>query len=295
MTDKPLAMSEDTRPPAAAGLAAIARRFAPLAVILAGLVFAYLMGWQRFFSIAFLAESRESLTAFVQANYLLATGGFAVLYALAVAFSFPAASVLTIFGGFLFGWLVGGLLVAVGATTGATAIFLAARSAFGDFLRARVGGRVKALADGFEEDAFSYLLVLRLAPVFPFFVINIAPALFNVPLRVYVLATFIGNIPGAMVGGFVLGEAESIGSLLFLDGLGVPASVRTLFAYLREQGYVQAIDGLPDEVLRVRSDDIHDWIRSGDDRWESYVEPGVARAIRERGLFGWVGEKGEEA
>ncbi|WP_306119833.1 MULTISPECIES: TVP38/TMEM64 family protein [unclassified Roseitalea] len=252
MTDKPLAMSEDTRPPAAAGLAAIARRFAPLAVILAGLVFAYLMGWQRFFSIAFLAESRESLTAFVQANYLLATGGFAVLYALAVAFSFPAASVLTIFGGFLFGWLVGGLLVAVGATTGATAIFLAARSAFGDFLRARVGGRVKALADGFEEDAFSYLLVLRLAPVFPFFVINIAPALFNVPLRVYVLATFIGILPGtfayAYLGqgvGSVLEAAEAAGTTVTLGDL-VTSEITLAFVALA------VVAAIPLVVKRLR-------------------------------------------
>jgi uncharacterized membrane protein YdjX (TVP38/TMEM64 family) len=75
-------------------------------------------------------------------------------------------------------------------------MFLAARSAFGDFLRDKVGGRVRRLADGFEKDAFSYLLVLRLAPIFPFFVMNIAPALFNVPLRTYVAATFLGILPG---------------------------------------------------------------------------------------------------
>ncbi|WP_223476743.1 TVP38/TMEM64 family protein [Oricola indica] len=188
-----------------AGRAGAWKRFAPLAIIVAGLAFAYAMGWQRYFSLAFLAESRESLLGFVEANYLLTLAGFTGLYALAVAFSFPAASILTIFAGFLFGWFVGGVVVAFAATAGATALFLAARSAFGDFLREKVGGRVKRLADGFEENAFSFLLVLRLAPVFPFFVMNIAPALFNVPVRTYVAATFLGILPGTFAYAY-LGE-----------------------------------------------------------------------------------------
>jgi hypothetical protein len=95
--------------------------------------------------------------------------GFVVAYALAVAFSFPAASILTIFAGFLFGWLLGGALTAIAATTGAAAVFLAAKSAFGDVLRKRAGPFAAKLADGFAKDAFGYLFVLRLAPVFPFF------------------------------------------------------------------------------------------------------------------------------
>jgi uncharacterized membrane protein YdjX (TVP38/TMEM64 family) len=181
------------------------RRFAPLAVIAAGLAFAYAMGWHRYFSLTFLAESREMLLGFVEANYALSVAGFAVVYVLAVAFSVPAASILTIFGGFLFGWLIAGTVVAFAATAGATIVFLAARSAFGDFLRDKVGGVARRLADGFEKDAFSYLLVLRLAPVFPFFVVNIAPALFNVSLRTYVAATFLGILPGTFAYAY-LGE-----------------------------------------------------------------------------------------
>jgi uncharacterized membrane protein YdjX (TVP38/TMEM64 family) len=111
---------------------------------------------------------------------------------LAVAFAFPAASILTIFAGFVFGWFIAGTLTVFAATTGAAAIFLAARSAFGDVLRKRAGPFAARLADGFSRDAFSYLLVLRLAPVFPFFVINIAPAFFDIKLRTYVAATFFG-------------------------------------------------------------------------------------------------------
>jgi uncharacterized membrane protein YdjX (TVP38/TMEM64 family) len=181
------------------------KRYAPIAVIFAGLGFGYAMGWHQYLTLEYLATSREMLKTAVADNYFLSVAGFFVIYTLAVAFSFPAASVLTIFAGFLFGWFVAGTVVAFAATLGATILFLAARSAFGDFLKERVGGRVARLKKGFEEDAFSYLFVLRLAPVFPFFVINIAPAFFNVPVRTYVLATFFGILPGTFAYAY-LGE-----------------------------------------------------------------------------------------
>ena len=219
-------MTKPSDTPKQGDLRSTAKRFAPVIAIAAGLGFAYLMGWQRFFTLGFLAESRDGLTAFVEANRWLSTLGFTAIYATAVAFSFPAASILTIFAGFLFGWLTGSLVVAVGATAGATAIFLVARSAFGDFLRARVGGRVKKLADGFEEDAFSYLLILRIAPVFPFFVMNIAPALFNVSLRAYIVATFIGILPGVFAYTYL---GRGIGSVLdAAEAAGTSASVGDL-------------------------------------------------------------------
>lgn len=171
-------------------------RFLPAAVVLAGLAAGYAMGWHRYLSLEFLAASGDGLKLWVAANPLSAPLVFFLVYVLAVAFSFPAASVLTVFAGFLFGWLFAGILVAFAATTGATLLFLAARSAFGGLLRRRVGGRAERLARGFGEDAFGYLLVLRLAPVFPFFVVNIAPALFDVRLRTFVAATFIGILPG---------------------------------------------------------------------------------------------------
>ena len=172
------------------------RRFLPLAIILAGLVAAYAAGLQDYLSLAVLAEQRDALKAYVADHQIASILGYFVLYALAVAFAFPAASILTIFAGFVFGWFIGGVVTVFAATTGAAAIFLAARSAFGDVLRKRAGPFAAKLADGFAEDAFGYLLVLRLAPVFPFFVVNIAPAFFDIKLRTYVAATFLGIIPG---------------------------------------------------------------------------------------------------
>lgn len=172
------------------------RRFLPFAIILAGLVAAYTAGLQDYLTLTVLAEQRDALKAFVAEHRVASILGYFVFYALAVAFAFPAASVLTIFAGFVFGWLIAGILTVFAATTGAAAIFLAARSAFGDVLRKRAGPFAARLADGFAEDAFGYLLVLRLAPVFPFFVVNIAPAFFDIKLRTYMAATFLGIIPG---------------------------------------------------------------------------------------------------
>ena len=174
------------------------RRFLPLAVIAAGLVAGYAAGLQDYLSLAVLAEQRDTIKAFVAERQVLSILGYFVLYTAAVAFAFPAASVLTIFAGFVFGWWVAAILTVFAATLGATAIFLAARSACGDLLRKRAGPFVAKLADGFSKDAFSYLLVLRLAPVFPFLIVNIAPAFFDIRLRTYAAATFLGIIPGTV-------------------------------------------------------------------------------------------------
>ncbi|RLQ89316.1 TVP38/TMEM64 family protein [Notoacmeibacter ruber] len=172
------------------------RRFAPVALILLALGAAYLLGLHRYLTLSALSDYRETLKGFVTDWPVLSSVGYAFIYALAVAISFPAASVLSVFGGFLFGWLVGGIVIALGATCGATVLFLAARGALAGTLRERLGGTADRFAKGFENDAFGYLLALRLAPVFPFFLINIAPAFFNVPLRTYVLATALGILPG---------------------------------------------------------------------------------------------------
>lgn len=172
-------------------------RFLPGAIVVAGLIAGYLMGWHHYLSLAFLSESQSALKRVVAENPVLAPLGFVVFYILAVAFSFPAASILTIFGGFLFGWLFGGALAIVGATVGATALFLTARLACSDQIRKRLCGRAGKLSEGFEKNAFGYLLALRIAPFVPFVMVNIAPALFKVRLSTFVAATFIGIMPGA--------------------------------------------------------------------------------------------------
>ncbi len=182
-----------------AGLA----RYLPLFALLAALVCAYAFGLHRYLSLETFLDSREALKAFVSDNLLLAGAGFILLYAVLVAVSFPAASLVTIASGFLFGWFLGGVLTVIGATLGATVLFLAARTAFGDVLRRKSGGAIARFAAGFRDDAFAYLLILRLTPVLPFFVVNVAPAFFDVTLGTYVVTTLLGIIPGSMVYAFL--------------------------------------------------------------------------------------------
>ncbi len=185
-------------------------RFAPILLVVGGLALGYAFGLQDYLSLSFLADSRDQLRGLVQANPVAAPLAFMAAYAAAVAIAFPAASVLTVFGGFLFGWALSSVLVAFGATVGATLLFLAARSAFADTLRSRFGPRLAWLADGFERNAFTTMLVLRLAPVLPFFVVNVAPALFKVPVRTYIAATFIGILPGVVAYSWLGQGVESV-------------------------------------------------------------------------------------
>lgn len=171
----------------------------PLALIAVALALALAFRVHEQLSLDALHARAQTLDALVARNLIAALALFALGYALAVTISLPGASILTISGGFLFGTWLGGGAAWVGATIGASLIFLAARTAFGDALRARAGSWLERLSTGFRDNAFSYLLVLRLTPVAPFFIVNVAPAFFNVSLRDYVLATLIGIIPGAFV------------------------------------------------------------------------------------------------
>jgi uncharacterized membrane protein YdjX (TVP38/TMEM64 family) len=175
------------------------KRLLPLAVIAVALTAFFALGGPDYVSLESLKENRETLGAMVDDYFALVFFGFIALYALLVGISFPGASFLSIFGGFLFGAIFGGLAVVVGATIGATAIFLAARYAFGDALSKKAGPYMKKFEAGLKENELSYLFILRLIPAFPFFIVNIVPALFDVKIRNYILTTFFGIIPGSFV------------------------------------------------------------------------------------------------
>lgn len=174
-------------------------RFIPLLVVVAALALFFATGLNQYISLDVLRDNRVALQAWVAGNWLGAALGFMAAYALLVAISFPGASLLTLLGGFLFGVVWGSLFVVVGATAGATAIFLIARSALGDVFRNAAGGFIARMEEGLKENEFSYLLILRLVPLFPFWAVNLAPAFVGVSLFTYVTATFIGIIPGAVV------------------------------------------------------------------------------------------------
>ncbi len=178
---------------------ALWRRLLPLAVLAVGLVTVFALDLHRYLSFEALAGQRAQLQALVAGQPALMLAGFVAVYALVAALAVPGASLLTVAGGFLFGaWLGTGATV-VGATAGATMLFLAARSALGQGLRARAGGVVERVRKGFAENAFLYLLSLRLMPVLPFFLVNLVPAFVGVRLSTYVAATALGILPATFV------------------------------------------------------------------------------------------------
>ncbi|MBV8412053.1 MAG: TVP38/TMEM64 family protein [Alphaproteobacteria bacterium] len=175
------------------------RRLIPVAILLLGLAFFLLLGLGRYFSFEMLSEHQAALAEWVDRNQLLAALIYVAGYGLVVAFSLPIGAVLTPLGGFLFGTWLGAALSVVGATAGSIAVFLAARTAFYDLFHDRAGPVLARFEEGFRRDSFNYLLFLRLVPIFPFWLINIVPALLGMALGSYVLATLIGIIPGALV------------------------------------------------------------------------------------------------
>jgi uncharacterized membrane protein YdjX (TVP38/TMEM64 family) len=175
------------------------RRALLLVPVIVAIALYFSLGLNRYVTCSALAEHREWLLAQVATFGVLAGIGFVLIYAALVAVSIPGATFLTIAAGFLFGVVFGAGLAVIGATAGATAIFLLARTALGDIFRARAGSAIQRLEAGFRRNALNYLLFLRLVPAFPFFVVNIVPAFLGVDLRTYVLGTALGIVPGGIV------------------------------------------------------------------------------------------------
>lgn len=171
----------------------------PIGILAAGIVAFFAFGLDEYLTIDALRENRGILMEFVADNPMIAPLLFMALYSAAVVFSFPGAMIMTISGGFLFGSVLGTAWVVLSATLGATILFVIAKTSLGDLLRAKAGPWLKKMENGFRENALSYLLVLRLIPLFPFFVVNLAPAFLGVRLRTYVIGTLVGIVPGSFV------------------------------------------------------------------------------------------------
>ncbi|GAB5388694.1 MAG: VTT domain-containing protein [Alphaproteobacteria bacterium] len=182
-----------------AGTSSPIKRFLPLVILVLGLIAFFASGLHKELTLDRLASEYETLTTFVADTFVLAAGGYMLAYALTTAFSLPLGTVMTVAGGVLFGAITGTILTVLGATTGAVAVFIAAKTALANVMRAKAGKLANQLIEGFKKDAFNYMLFLRLVPLFPFWLVNIVPALAGVRLSTYAIATLIGIIPGTFV------------------------------------------------------------------------------------------------
>jgi uncharacterized membrane protein YdjX (TVP38/TMEM64 family) len=167
----------------------------------------------QFLSLTALKEHRDTLLSFTEANYVSSAGLFILAYIVVTGLSLPGAVILTLAGGFLFGSLFGTLFVNLGATTGATLAFLTARYLLRDWVEQKFGKWLGPVQQGFTNNAFSYLMTLRLIPLFPFFIVNLASGLTRMNVGTYVAATALGIIPGSFVYAYAGRQLGTINSL----------------------------------------------------------------------------------
>lgn len=192
-------------------------------VFFAALAAFFALDGQRYLTLDTLQQNRDALLEFTREHYWRALLIVLVTYTAATALSVPGAVILSLATGFLFGRWVGTGVIVLSATIGAMLVFLAARYLFADAMRAKLGGKLKEMSDGFARDGFSYLLFLRLVPLFPFWLVNLAPAFTGIRLSTYAAATAVGVIPGSFVFanlGQSLGRIESTSQLVSAETLG---------------------------------------------------------------------------
>lgn len=224
------------------------RRLWPLALIGLALVLFFALDLQRYLSLAALREHQAEWRGFIQAHFVAAILVFAGTYMAVVTFSIPVAIFVTLIGGFLFGAAVAFPMVVVAATLGSTLLFLAARSALGDLLKTKAGPWLARLEQGFRRDQWSYMFFLRLTPIVPFFIVNLAPAFLGVDLLCFMVATFFGIMPVTLVyclAGAGIGDALEAGTfsvqailtpklILALTGLGIVAILPAILRRFRK-------------------------------------------------------------
>lgn len=224
------------------------KRYFPiiLIVILMGVVYA--TGLYRDLSFKNLKAYHSDLLLYVSKHPISAPVIFIMVYIIATALSIPGGIFLSLLGGFLFPVPLSTLYVVIGATIGATLLFLSARSALGERLFQKAGPLLKKMEKGFKENAVSYLLFLRFVPLFPFWLVNLAPAVFNVKLRTFIWTTFVGILPGAYVftqageglgaifqsqGGLSLDAIFNLKIKIALIGLGIFALIPIVIKKIR--------------------------------------------------------------
>jgi len=173
-------------------------RYAPFIVLAAAMALVWAMDWHKQLTLENIANHRDALQQAVTEHHTLALIVYIGVYMAVAGLSLPGGTVITLAGGMLFGCVVGVVAAVIGATAGATIVFLIARTALGDTLARKAGPLLAKVRGGFQRNALSYLLFLRLVPAFPFWVVNLAPALLGVPLRTYIFGTFLGIIPGTL-------------------------------------------------------------------------------------------------
>jgi len=216
-----------------------------LGMILLSLCILLIMWMNRsgFLTFETLVKNKDALKAFVMDHYVTAVVIFVLAYFIATTFSLPTGLVLSLAGGFLFGAIPGTIYINIGATTGATALFIGSRYFFGSYFQGKYGANIKSLNEDLERNGKSYLLTLRLIPIFPFFLVNLMSGLSTISLTTFMWTTALGIIPGSFVYAYAGNQLSSIQTtediispsiLLALVMLGLLALVPTVYGKVQQ-------------------------------------------------------------
>jgi uncharacterized membrane protein YdjX (TVP38/TMEM64 family) len=198
------------------------KRLLVLGLVVASIAIFYLLDFQRYLTLESLKANRDALISAYGAHRIAFITGFIMLYTAQTALSLPGAAVLTLAGGAIFGAVMGTVWVNIGATAGAFLAFLLARYLLRDWVMKRFGEKLKEFDRGLTENGLSYLLFLRLVPLFPFFLVNLASGMTGLPARTYLLGTMVGILPGSFV------YANAGASIASITTLGEIASARVM-------------------------------------------------------------------
>ncbi|MFQ5543229.1 MAG: TVP38/TMEM64 family protein [Nitrospiria bacterium] len=226
-------------------------KFIILGMFILGIASFFYFDLGQYFTLDTLKENKDTLQNFTKSNYGLTVLVFIAIYCVQTALSLPGATILTLAGGFLFGTWMGGFFVNIGATSGASLAFLAARYLLRETIEGKFGKRLESIQAGFENNGFNYLLTLRLIPLFPFFLVNMASGLTRIKPGTYILATAIGILPGSLVysnAGAQLGTINSLkdiaspGVLVAFVLLGLLSLVPVLYNKLKKSSSLQSKD-----------------------------------------------------
>lgn len=180
----------------------------------------FILDLGKFFTLSALKENKDVLQTYARSNFGLSALLFILIYCAQTALSLPGATIMTLAGGFLFGTWTGGLLVNIGATSGAALAFMVARYLLRDSIEKKFGKKLKSIQEGFSSNGFNYLMTLRLIPLFPFFLVNLASGLTRIRLSTYILATSIGILPGSFV---YTNAGRQLGNINSLKDIASPA------------------------------------------------------------------------
>lgn len=272
------------------------KRWLPLIIIAALMLVAFASGLHEKISLQVLQDNKEAMLDAVTVHPVATALGFMAVYIVFVALSLPAATLLTLTGGFLFGTWLGTFYVVTAATIGATILFFIAKTSLGEALRKKAGGLYQRVEGNMKDNAVGYLLFMRLVPIFPFFLVNIVPALFNVKPRVFILTTFFGIIPGSFV--FVnlgkqlatitdLGDLVSMQTLLAFALLGLFALIPTIYKQIKGRkttlSAILAV-GLCSVPQADASDGNKQFLEIYDGLLSEYVTPVTADGIEYNGV-----------